>query len=449
MMNLEMMGRELLSQELNGITEMNETVETRSGFTQTEKKISCTRCGSFLVKDRVFAPCLCGEGCFYCLSCLQMGKVKKCSTLYYKKEENLFADINEPVLMWKGTLSPQQQEASKEILATINQGGERLVWAVAGAGKTEMLFQGIAQALKDKKRVCLASPRVDVCLELAPRIQHAFSQTELIVLHGSMEETYRYTQLVIATTHQLMRFREAFDVLIIDEIDAFPFHLDDSLQFAAQKARQKNGALIYLSATPSAAMRKLVQKQQLQASILPARYHGYPLPVPAFMWTGDWKKKIQNQKKKGRFFKIVREMLKANRRFLIFVPNIDLMHELATCLNLLYPSAVFTSVYAEDPERKEKVLMMRQEKLDFLLTTTILERGVTFRDIDVLVLGAEDKTFTEAALVQISGRAGRHKDYPTGKVIFFHYGQSREMKQARKQIMKMNRLAYERGLIHQ
>ena len=446
-MNLEMMGRELLSQELNETTEMDQKVEARQGFAQTDQKTCCNRCGSFLAEDRAFAPCSCGKDCFYCLRCLQMGKVKKCSTLYYQKEENLFKDINEPILTWKGTLSPQQQQASTDILSTINQGGERLVWAVAGAGKTEMLFQGIAQALKDKKRVCIASPRVDVCLELAPRLQQAFAQAELIVLHGNMEETYRYTQIVIATTHQLMRFREAFDVLIIDEIDAFPFHLDDSLQFAAQKARKKNGALIYLSATPSAAMRKLVQMRKLDASILPARYHGFPLPIPTFMWAGDWKKNIQNKKTQGRFFKTIRELLLAKRRFLIFVPNIDLMHELAVCLNALYPSVVFTSVYAEDPERKEKVLAMRQENLNFLLTTTILERGVTFRDIDVLVLGAEDKTFTEAALVQISGRAGRHKDYPTGRVLFFHYGQSREMKQARKQILQMNRLAYKRGLI--
>lgn len=448
-MKLEMMGRELLLQEMSDIAEMDEKVEARQGFTQTNQKTCCNRCGSFMPEDRAWAPCSCGNSCFYCLGCLQMGKVKKCSTLYYKKEENLFEDINEPILTWEGTLSSQQQQASTDILLTINQGGERLVWAVAGAGKTEMLFQGIAQALKDKKRVCIASPRVDVCLELAPRLQQAFLQAELIVLHGNMEETYRYTQLLIATTHQLMRFREAFDVLIIDEIDAFPFHLDDTLQFASQKARKKNGALIYLSATPSAAMRKQVQMQKLEASVLPARYHGYPLPVPRFMWTGDWKKKIQNQKMQGRFFKTIREMLIAKRRFLVFVPNIELMHELAVCLNNVYPSAVFTSVYAEDPERKEKVLGMRQENFDFLLTTTILERGVTFRDIDVLVLGAEDKNFTEAALVQISGRAGRHKDYPAGKVLFFHYGQSREMKQARQQIVQMNRLANKRGLIHQ
>lgn len=72
---------------------------------------------------------------------------------------------------------------------------------------------------------------------------------------------------------------------------------------------------------------------------------------------------------------------------------------------------------------------------------------MTFKDIDVLVLGAEDKTFTEAALVQIAGRAGRHRDYPKGEVLFFHYGLSKEMKRARKQIRQMNKWALEKGLI--
>lgn len=97
--------------------------------------------------------------------------------------------------------------------------------------------------------------------------------------------------------------------------------------------------------------------------------------------------------------------------------------------------------------RKEKVEEMRQGKLQFLLTSTILERGVTFPNIDVLVIGAEDRIFTESALVQIAGRVGRAPEYPTGEVLFFHHGQSKALKKAIKQIKQMNRLAKERGLI--
>lgn len=442
-----LMGRELLSTEME--QPVNETdIQQRLGFTKIGKEIRCNRCGAHLEKDRAYAPCTCGEKCFYCVRCLQMGKVKSCSVLYHQAEKNTFAVLETPILTWSGTLSPQQQKASEKLVDAVKTHEERLVWAVAGAGKTEMLFQAIEWALKEKKRVCLASPRVDVCLELAPRLQAAFKQINIAVLYGSAEAKYTYTQLVIATTHQLLRFREAFDVIIIDEIDAFPFHIDQTLQFAAQKARKKESAMIYLSATPSKEMRQQVQSKRLAASVLPARYHGFPLPVPKFLWTGDWKKAVRTKKYRNTFFIHVKRLLAQQRRFLIFVPHIELMHELASCLQMIFPTAVFTSVHAEDPNRKEKVMRMRKEEVDFLLTTTILERGVTFKDIDVLVLGAEDRTFTEAALVQIAGRAGRHKDFPTGEVLFFHHGQSREMKAARKQILQMNRWAVERGLLH-
>lgn len=72
---------------------------------------------------------------------------------------------------------------------------------------------------------------------------------------------------------------------------------------------------------------------------------------------------------------------------------------------------------------------------------------MTFKDIDVIVLGAEDRTFTESALVQIAGRAGRHKDFPNGAVLFFYYGKTRALKGSVHQIKKMNRLAMERGLV--
>ena len=105
------------------------------------------------------------------------------------------------------------------------------------------------------------------------------------------------------------------------------------------------------------------------------------------------------------------------------------------------------SVHAEDPDRKEKVQKMRSKEIPLLLTTTILERGVTFPNIDVAVVGAEDAIFTESALVQIAGRAGRSKDHPDGVVTYFHYGKTEEMLKARKQIVSMNREGIKRGLL--
>ena len=442
-----LMGRELLVSELKEDCLKENKSIISSGFIEAGKQQTCRRCGSNQPKDRQIAPCTCGEKCFYCIRCLQMGKVKQCSELYHVPEKNQFVSVKEPILTWQGQLSQQQEYASKEIETSIISGQTRLIWAVAGAGKTEMLFKGIEGAIRSGKRICIASPRTDVCLELAPRLKSAFQQVEQITLYGEMEGGYSYTQLVIATTHQLMRFREAFDVLIIDEIDAFPFDTDKALQFAAQKAKKTDGTIIYLSATPNKQMRQDIAQKKLAASVLPARYHGFALPEPKAIWVGDWRKSILKRHKKAAIFKEVQRLLQANRRFLVFVPNIELMLEFSCCLRDFFPDCSFTSVSSEDEQRKEKVQKMRDESYQFILTTTILERGVTFRDIDVLVLGAEDRTFTEAALIQIAGRVGRHRDFPAGEVRYLHYGQTKALKSAITQIKKMNTLAHERGLL--
>ena len=84
-----------------------------------------------------------------------------------------------------------------------------------------------------------------------------------------------------------------------------------------------------------------------------------------------------------------------------------------------------------------------------MLTTTILERGVTIPRLHVAVVGAEEEIFTESALVQIAGRVGRSVDFPTGEVIFFHYGKTRAMIKALKQIKSMNVEARKKGLIYE
>jgi competence protein ComFA len=42
-----------------------------------------------------------------------------------------------------------------------------------------------------------------------------------------------------------------------------------------------------------------------------------------------------------------------------------------------------------------------------LLTTTILERGVTFKHVWVIIIAADDAIYPPASLVQIAGRVGR------------------------------------------
>lgn len=403
----------------------------------------CERCGTLIHVQRPY-PCVCGKKCLYCQGCLLLGKVSTCDRLVTIKEPNLFSPVQGGSLGWKGRLSDQQKKASSEISESIQSNKERVVWAVTGAGKTEMLFEGIGRALDDKKRVCIASPRIDVCLELKPRLSQAFPETSLAVLYGQSEEKYAYTQLVIATTHQLLRFKEAFDVLIIDEIDAFPFFNNDMLYYAAKKSVKKKASTVYLTATPDALLKNKIRTNLIEASILPARYHGYPLPVPSAVRLN--KAGFFSQKQPAHYDHLLK-LLKMNKKFLLFIPTVQLMEKMMEEFEPLFNRFKYTSVHSKDSNRKEKVSSMRCGRLDFLVTTTILERGVTFSGIDVIVFHAEHRVYTEAALIQIAGRAGRSIDFPTGEVTFYYDYLTREIKSAVREIRKMNSLAAEKGLL--
>lgn len=321
-----------------------------------------------------------------------------------------------------------------------------LVWAVCGSGKTEMLFPAIAAALKRGDRVCLASPRVDVIRELYPRIEQAFQEVSVEALYGGGVHRLGLAQLILATTHQLMRFHQAFDLLIIDEVDAFPYYLDKSLMYAAKKAAKSTSTFLYLTATPGKDFRRQIRLRRLPHIFVPLRYHGHPLPVPKFKMCFFLSRYLKNKKLPAAFTRWLQQREKPTRQLLLFVPTILLVKELKGMMTslLLQVHAIqhaeqLQIVYAADEDREEKIRQFRRKELQVLMTTTILERGVTFPSVDVAVLGAGHEIFNEAALVQIAGRAGRSANDPTGEVVFFHDGKTEGMERARQMILDMNR----------
>ncbi|WP_144494048.1 DEAD/DEAH box helicase [Bacillus sp. WP8] len=417
--------------EEKGLVNRTPAIERKAnGFT-------CCRCGVSHKRYFAHSPCeVCQKDCVYCRSCIMMGKATECGFLYEwtgpQKVETYRAELT-----WQGELSKGQKRASEKMIEAIKSKFDLLVWAVCGAGKTEVLFHGIEYALNQGMSVCIATPRTDVVLELEPRLRKAFQGMTIAVLYGGSSQRFQIAPLVIATTHQLMRYKNAFDVVIVDEVDAFPYSMDERLQFAVLKAMRKNGGVrIYLSATPSKKMTREVSSGKLEAIKIPLRFHKQPLPVPTFHWIGHWKKKLKKNLLPRKVMNWMQRHIANKRRVLLFVPSIATMKKVTKILR--EHSLNVEGVSADDPDRKQKVQHFRDYLYDVLVTTTILERGVTIPNVQVGVLGSESTIFTESALVQISGRVGRHPDYCTGDVFLFHFGLTRSMKQAKKHIVKMN-----------
>jgi competence protein ComFA len=93
------------------------------------------------------------------------------------------------------------------------------------------------------------------------------------------------------------------------------------------------------------------------------------------------------------------------------------------------------------------VTHFRNGKIRILVTTTILERGVTVPKTDVFILQADSSLFDEASLVQMAGRAGRSKDDPFGYVYFISTAKTNAQAGAIRQIRKMNRIAFKNGFL--
>lgn len=409
----------------------------------------CFRCGN--MKQSLFGkkPCLtCKRHVTYCRKCLDMGRVKSCHYLYYYSGKPYLWQKQKTPLTWEGQLNPNQLKASHRLLANMKDSKNILVWSVTGSGKTEMIFPVINKILQSGKRICLATPRKDVVQELLPRCQSAFEHTPIQAVYGGSEEKGDKAQFIITTTHQLIRFKHAFDVMIIDEIDAFPYHADTSLPYVTKRSLKKTGMTIYLTATPRLRHRWQMKFKLLDYIFVPSRFHGNPLPVPKIAYLYNLTTYLNRHQVPPLLLNWLIKRESPHRQLLIFVPTIKMATKLLPHLtkslikkSLISNKSSISSVHAEDADRAEKVSLFRQKKLTVLITTTILERGVTFPSIDVIVLKACHEVFDEAALIQIAGRAGRSKNDPTGEVIFIHEGKTNALVNAKQSIVEMNKRA--------
>src|SRR5699024_7810980 len=263
-------------------------------------------------------------------------------------------------------------------------------------------------------------------------------------LYSGSRDNDGTAQLILSTTHQLLRYQHAFDVLIIDEIDAFPYHQDPTLQFAAKRAVKRSSAVIYLTATPREQQLRLLSAKKLPHVFVPLRFHGHPLPIPKPIYCSSLNKQLSENRLPQKLLDWLNHRENPQRQLLIFVPTIKLSNQLQSVLiqyctreKIIKKNSELMSVHAEDKQRENKIKLFRKRQIKVLLTTTILERGVTFPEIDVAVLHANHEVFDEAALVQIAGRAGRSPTDPTGEVIYFHEGKTNAIVAAVSAIKKM------------
>ena len=311
-------------------------------------------------------------------------------------------------------LTLEQQKASYFILENVKKGNNCILNAVTGAGKTEMIYPLIRYCVDNNLKVGIAIPRRDVVIELYERIKKDFKQARVISLYGG-NINEMYGDVIVLTTHQLFRYDKYFDVIVVDEVDAFPFWNNTVLiNFLINSVK---GNIVYMSATiPNGLL-----KSGYPIYYLNRRYHKEKLDIPFVKYYFGY----ATIKK---YIKLLNEGI-----LIIYFPTIKQQIKFSKKLK------TFHYVINSKTLNRGKLLNdLHNLNKAVVLSTLVLERGVTFKNTNVIVVNADHELFSYENLVQISGRVGRHYLYPHGKIIFLIKENNKKIKQAIEFIKKCN-----------
>lgn len=448
-------------------------VRLQAGMEFHQNSWRCSRCGS-PGEPAFFCPA-CGrsEGaCLVCRECAALGAIRFCSLLYHAPVRKGAATgpasgTVPPRVQLPFELTAEQQEAARALLAfcrepaglaaTGPEGPSRrgLVQAVCGAGKTEVTLPAILEVIGRGGKVLFAVPRREVVVELASRFRRYLPGLDIVALYGGSDDRWEGPPgLTVATTHQLLRFRQAFDLAILDEADAFPYRGNPLLERALRRATRPDGLLVYLTATPDREVCRSLTTGEggtLHVS-LTARPHGHPLPEPVLL-------ERRSPAASRALADLWRKALAGDPVF-VFVPRVSELAKVAQSIRAALAEVAglpanrvagvrVETCHAHDPERQEKIESFRERRIGVLVTTTVMERGVTIPRAHVVVWGADqERIFDRAALVQMAGRAGRSREAPQGIVLFLaEHRFSRSMEEAYETIRQANQAAARRGML--
>ena len=353
---------------------------------------------------------------------------RRCLKFIAKQEVENITFNNETVLNLNYELTQKQVVISNQIIDNFKTRKNTLIHAVCGAGKTELTFKLIEYCLKNNLKVGFSIPRKDVVIELYNRLKDVFINSKVICLYGGNTNDLE-GELTVLTTHQLYRYKKYFDLLILDEIDAFPFKNNQVLHSFLN--RSLKGNLLLMTATISDYEKEKFIKDKFEIIELYQRFHGYKMPIPKIVLKTGIFKLLYLLKK-------VKEFVDNKKPLLIFVGYIKDSINLFTFINIFVKGGAYLNSKVE--KRENIINEFKRGELKYIVTTSVLERGVTLSNLQVIVYDSYKNVFDSQTLIQISGRVGRKKEFPNGEIIFLSYKKTKEMENAIKTIIEENNI---------
>lgn len=351
--------------------------------------MECKRCGN---KDPSYFYK--GAKGYYCRKCIKFSRAlleEDIAPMDYEISQN----VEEYEL--KYDLTNSQKRASKQCVEALKT-GDVLLECVCGAGKTEIVIESISEYLSRGLKVAYAIARKEVVIELLARFKGIFKNAKVIGVYGGHHNEL-IGDLIVCTTHQLFRYYNTFDLLILDEVDAFPLKGNKTLMNISLNSCK--GKIIFSTATVDNDLQNILKQRNYKTINLYTRPSGKPLIIP----------KVRYAHKYILYVYLYYVLHSMANQCIIFVPSKNICRRLYKIFSHLVSC---TYVYADLENRKENIMSFKNKKYKFIFATTVLERGITIKDVNVVILNF-DSTFDEANLIQMLGRVGRGIENPYGE----------------------------------
>ena len=96
-------------------------------------------------------------------------------------------------------------------------------------------------------------------------------------------------------------------------------------------------------------------------------------------------------------------------------------------------------VSSKTTNNKQAIHSLKEKQHYILISTTLLERGITVEDVHVIVYQGDHHVFDTRTLIQIAGRVGRKPNYPTGSIIILHAYKSKEIRECIRILKQRNK----------
>lgn len=424
---------------------------------QPDGKPVCMRCGQ---ATRIkLSYCLdCGsQRCYYCEDCLSSGESRLCKPLYalpWRREPRQLQVEFRPDV----SLGPAQAHVAWALRNFIVQGkAERaIVQAASSAGRIEVVFWAVCQVLQNGGRVLLSFPRQDMVKEAEARVRAFFPRLPLNILVGDCHYESRRAPLVLATPGNVIRLYRDFNLVVLDECDTNPYRGRDIFRFACTRACTNEGKIIAL--TDIAWGQDWIQLPRSELISLPAREHGFPLPVPEFVLE---KSLLENQEGAAvpeKILELLHRCVEGDlAQVFIFVPSAYLAQKVGQVLARTAELPPFNNfagdwvrvTHTKDPERFEKEQLFSQGQFPILVIAGLPARNIPVLRVNVMVLFCEnEQVMDRAMLIRMAGKAGLSPEYPNGRVWFVGTSVTGAMKAARETIEAINQEAAREGYLY-